>query len=336
MRQVCTNCGNEREGLELRCRRCGAPFKLLVDIPFSKNIRENFPYVKEWVTLGEWNTPLIERDGVYYKLDFMNPTGSYKDRGSVTMISYLKAAGVRQIAEDSSGNAGASVAAYGAAAGMKVSIFVPSTARGTKVRQIMAYNASLVKVEGGREDVARAAEESGLYHASHILQPHFRDGIRSLAYEIVRDFNWKPPEEIYLPVSAGTLLLGVSEGLRHMAREGVIEEMPKIIAVQTEQVSPLCSKVNNTEYHPPERVTSVADALVSTNPVLIHEMEEAIKVGECITVSDDEIINAWKELAGKGLLVEYSSATTLAAFKKRKQKTGSTVLVLTGSGLKVI
>ncbi len=193
----------------------------------------------------------------------------------------------------------------------------------------------MVKVDGKREDVELAAEMSGMYHASHVLEPHFRDGIRSLAYEIVRDFDWKPPKEIYLPVSAGTLLLGVHEGFKHMLREGIIRDMPRIVAVQSEQVSPLCSRVNHEDYIPPEKVTSIADALVSTSPTLLPEMIEAIKEGECVTVSDDEIIDAWKELARKGLLVEYSSATTLAGYKKRKDKEMA-VLVLTGSGLKTI
>lgn len=284
--------------------------------------------------MGEWNTPMLKGD-LYYKLDFLNPTGSYKDRGSVTMISYLKQTGIREISEDSSGNAGASVAAYGAAAGMKVSVFVPSSAKGNKVKQIVAYGASVVKVNGSREDVELAAERSGLYHASHVLEPHFRDGIRSLAYEIVRDLGWESPSEVYLPVSAGTLLLGVHEGFKHMLREGVIRDMPKIVAVQSKQVSPLCSVVNHEDYDPPENVTSIADALVSTNPTLLREMLEAIKEGECVTVSDDEIVDAWKDLARKGLLVEYSSATTLAGYKKRKDK-DMAVLVLTGSGLKTI
>ncbi|MCY0849231.1 pyridoxal-phosphate dependent enzyme [Sulfuracidifex metallicus] len=334
IRVICTRCRKEREGMEVTCNRCGGPFKLDIDLPFSKEIRLNFPYIKEWVSLGEWNSPMIKGD-LFYKLDFMNPTGSYKDRGSTTMISYLKQSGIKEIAEDSSGNAGASVAAYGAAAGMKVSIFVPSTARGNKVRQIQAYGASIVKVEGNRDDVSRAARESGLYHASHILQPHFRDGIRSLAYEIVRDLGWRKPEDVYVPVSAGTLLLGMYEGFRHMANEGVIKEIPKIVAVQTEQVSPLCAKINHVNYNPPEKLTSIADALVSTNPILLPEMINAIKDGECVTVSDQEVLEAWKILARKGLLVEYSSATTLAGYMKNKGSNNA-VLVLTGSGLKTL
>ncbi|BDC17132.1 threonine synthase [Acidianus sp. HS-5] len=330
-------CGKEREGLELRCKKCGGPFKVEAeDLPFSKNLRENFPYIKSWISLGEWNTPMIKNGDIYFKLDFLNPTGSYKDRGSVTLISYLAENGIKAISEDSSGNAGASIAAYGAAAGMKVKIFVPSTARGNKLKQIESYGAEVVKVEGSREDVARAAENSPYYYASHVLQPQFRDGIRSLAYEIVRDLDWEVPDNVFLPTSAGTLLLGVFEGFNHMFNQGVISKIPKIIAVQTEQVMPLCSKVKGIKYTPPEKVTSIADALVSTNPFLLPEMEKVVKeYGDCIVVSDGEILEAWRELAKKGLLVEYSSATVYSAYKKANLK-GTTVLLLTGSGLKVL
>ncbi|MEW9492450.1 MAG: pyridoxal-phosphate dependent enzyme [Candidatus Aramenus sulfurataquae] len=332
-REVCMRCGKEREGLEVRCKRCGGPFKVEVEFPFSRELRSNFPYIKEWITLGEFNTPTIRWGDIALKMDFLNPTGSYKDRGSVTLISYLKQKGVKSISEDSSGNAGASIAAYGAAAGIEVNIYVPKNARAGKLKQIESYGANVVRVEGTREDVARAAENSGHYYASHVLQPQFRDGIRSLAYEIARDFS--PVKTVYLPTSAGTLLLGVYEGFRHMVESGAMREVPRLVAVQTEQVMPLCAKVKGLSYSPPKEVTSLADALVSTNPFLLREMEEVVRnYGDCVVVTEDEIASAWKELARRGVLVEYSSATTLAAYMKDRGK--DSVLVLTGSGLKVL
>ena len=178
--------------------------------------------------------------------------------------------------------------------------------------------------------MAKAAETSGYYYASHVLQPQFRDGIRTLAYEIVESF--KKVKYIFLPVSAGTLLLGVYKGLKHLLDSGIIDEIPNIVAVQTEQVMPLCAKLKNINYKPPEKITSIADALVSTRPVLLDQMIKV--VNECIVVNDNEIISAWKKLARMGLLVEYSSATVYAAYEKFK--VNDAVLVLTGSGLKTI
>ena len=327
----CSRCGKERSSIyEIVCSRCGGPFKVEIEGEFNQEIRKNFPYIKEWVSLGEGNTPMVKMGKHRFKLDFLNPTGSYKDRGSATLISYLKQNGIREIAEDSSGNAGASIAAYSAAAGIKATIFVPENARGTKLKQIEAYGAEVVKVKGSREDVMRAAMSSGKYYASHVLQPFFRDGIRTLAYEIV--LQHRAVKEIVIPVSAGTLLLGVYEGLNHLLKSGVIEERPKIIAVQTRQVMPLCARVKNLSYEPPERVNSVADALVSTRPFLLEEMVKA--VDDCVVVDEGEIVDAWRRLARTGLLVEYSSATVLAASEKVELE--GPVLVLTGSGLKAL
>ncbi|MEM0271188.1 MAG: pyridoxal-phosphate dependent enzyme [Thermoprotei archaeon] len=333
----CGSCLREREGLEVRCLSCGGPFRLVVEGEFSRDLRRNFPYISKWISLGEWNTPLINTGGYHMKLDFLNPTGSYKDRGSVTLISKLHQAGINSISEDSSGNAGASVAAYGARAGMRVSVFVPASAKGQKIRQIEAYGARVTRIEGSREDVARAAENSGGYFASHVWQPEFRDGIRSLAYEIVRDLGWKRPDTVFLPTSAGTLLLGVYEGFKHLLESGVIDTMPVLIAVQTEQVSPVHCALKGIKYTPPKNVTSIADALVSTNPTLLKEMVSVLReCGDSVTVSEGEIVEAHSELEKMGLLVEYSSATVLAAAKKYSEKGGVSVLVLTGNGLKTL
>ncbi|MEM4885013.1 MAG: pyridoxal-phosphate dependent enzyme [Saccharolobus sp.] len=331
VREVCMVCGKERESIyEIRCSKCGGPFDIEIDFEYSQNTAKNFPYINKLITLGEGKTPIIKKGDVWFKLDFLNPTGSYKDRGSVTLISYLAEKGIKRISEDSSGNAGASIAAYSAAAGIEAFIFVPENAKGNKLKQIEAYDARVIKVSGSREDVAKAAENSGYYYASHVLQPQFRDGIRTLAYEIVESF--KKVKYIFLPVSAGTLLLGVYKGLKHLLDSGIIDEIPNIVAVQTEQVMPLCAKLKNINYKPPEKITSIADALVSTKPVLLDQMIKV--VNECIVVNDNEIISAWKKLARMGLLVEYSSATVYAAYEKFK--VNDAVLVLTGSGLKTI
>ncbi|MEM0373091.1 MAG: pyridoxal-phosphate dependent enzyme, partial [Sulfolobales archaeon] len=265
----------------------------------------------------------------------------YKDRGAVTLISYLKQKGIKKISEDSSGNAGAAIAAYAARAGIEALIYVPETAKGNKLRQIEAYGAKVIRVKGSREDVAINAEKAGVYYASHVLNPEFRDGIRTLSYEISRDLGWKSPDLIFLPVSAGTLLLGVYEGFRHLLISGIIEKMPKIIAVQTSQVMPVCSKLKGIPYTPPAQVSSVADALISTNPILIDEMIKVLKEnGDCVIVDEREIIDAHSKLAKSGFFVEYSSATVYAAYEKYNSNGENndllSVLILTGHGLKTV
>jgi len=308
-----------------------------------------FPYVneKETVSLGEGWTPLIKfSDNAYFKLDHLNPTGSFKDRGSTVLISALhkpleKVGGY--ISEDSSGNAGASVAAYAALAGLKAKIYVPEGVSGQKLNQILFYGADVVKVSGSRGEVAEEAQklEKRKFYVGHILHPLFRDGIRSLAYELAEQFCWKLPQRIYLPVSAGTLLLGVINGFKHLEKSGVIDAFPEIVACQTRQVSPLYHRFKGLSYTPPKRIASIADALVSVNPPLLDLMIKNLKEvnGDAVMVEEDEIFGAFIKLARKGFFVEPSSAVAYAAYEKQlKNKETSmgdkAVIVLTGNGLK--
>jgi len=308
-----------------------------------------FPYVmeKEIISLGEGWTPLVRFSGnVYFKLESLNPTGSFKDRGSTTLISTLhktvkKAGGY--LSEDSSGNAGASIAAYAALAGLRARIYVPENVSGPKFSQIRFYGAEVVKVKGSRSAVAEKAQEAekGKFYVGHVLHPLFRDGIRSVAYEVAEQLNWRVPERVYLPVSAGTLLVGVINGFRHLAESNAIRAMPRIVACQTRQVSPLYHRFKNLRYTVPERITSIADALVSVNPPLLNIMVKGLREadGDAVMVEEEEIFDAFTELARKGFFVEPSSAVAFAAYKKQLRNREASeedraVIILTGTGLK--
>ena len=135
-------------------------------------------------TLGEGGTPVVGLTGLGgalglerldAKLEYMNPTGSYKDRGTVVMLAVARELGVREVVEDSSGNAGASVSAYSARAGIKAHIFAPATAPAAKLRQIRVYGAEVHSIEGPREAATEAAVafcgENDLVYASHAWSP---------------------------------------------------------------------------------------------------------------------------------------------------------------------
>jgi threonine synthase len=299
------------------------------------------------ITLGEGWTPMVNFSGnTYFKLENLNPTGSFKDRGSTTLISASHRPvkkGRRYISEDSSGNAGASIAAYAARAEVKAKIYVPENVSGPKFNQIQSYGAEAIKIKGTRSEVAEAAQkpEKDKIYVGHILHPLFTDGIRSLAYEMVEQLSWHAPESVFLPVSAGTLLLGVINGFKHLLKSRIVDTMPKIVACQTRQVSPLYHRFKGLDYSPPRRITSVADALVSVDPPLLNLMLESLKEtnGDAAIVEEDEILTAFKELAAKGFFVEPSSAVAYAAYKKQLttraiSEDDKTVVVLTGSGLK--
>lgn len=357
----CSKCGDRsNNALGLRCSSCGAPLDVRLHFNFEKGkirsrdysvwrYRKFFPYVQETdiLSLGEGWTPTVRYSGnVYFKLESLNPTGSFKDRGSALLISALhKLIKKRKgyISEDSSGNAGASIAAYAARAELRAKIYVPETVAGPKFNQIQFYGAEVTKVSGTRSNVAEEAQkrETGKFYVGHILHPLFRDGIRSLAYEICEQLGWKPPDRIYLPVSAGTLLLGVISGFEHLVDSKVIESTPKIVACQTRQVSPLYHHMKNLSYTPPKTLTSLADALVSVNPPLLDLMAKNLRrvEGEAVMVEEEEMIEAFRELAGRGFYVEPSSAVAYAGYKKQaKNKEVSTecrtAIILTGAGLK--
>jgi len=357
----CSKCSKALTNLlSYKCPSCEQPLEITLRLDFNiKKIQKKqynvwrysnfFPYIakEKIVTLGEGWTPLVKfSNNVTFKMESLNPTGSFKDRGSTVLISAIhkqvkKAGGY--LSEDSSGNAGASIAAYAGYAGIKAKIYVPRNVSGAKINQIQQYGAEVVKVFGSRSKVAEEAqkEEKIKFYVGHILQPLFRDGIRSLAYELSEQLNWRMPKRVYLPVSAGTLLLGIISGFKHLIESNIIDTTPKIVACQTRQVSPLYHRLKNLPYKPPKTVTSIADALVSVKPPLLDLMVKNLREigGEAVLVEEDEIYSTFKILARKGFFVEPSSAVAYAAYQKQLSnkevaKNEKTVVILTGTGLK--
>jgi len=281
------------------------------------------------------------------KLEYVSPTGSFKDRGSTVLVSYAIGAAerlsVKKAIEDSSGNAGASIAAYCARAGLQCEIFVPERVQAVKLAQIEAYGAKARKIAGTRRALSDAteAEARSAFYASHIWNPYFTEGTKTMAYEIAESLGWKTPDVVFCPTSAGSLLIGLYKGFIHLVESDVIESVPKIVAVQALQVSPIYHEFKGLSYSPPERLDTVADALISTQPTRRDEMLELLRIwnGNCEVVEDYEILESVKELARLGFYVEPSSATAYAAWKrwKRERKIDEAtkvVIPLTGTGLK--
>lgn len=305
--------------------------------------------VKHAVTLGEGWTPLVDGKldgiGVLMKLEFMMPTGSFKDRGMTTLITYLKSRGVTSVLEDSSGNAGASMAAYSAAAGMKARILVPETASYPKIAQMAATGADVVTVKGSRQDVADAALRYAkeIFYASHNWQPFFLEGTKTLAYELWEQLGFKIPDNIVFPVGYGSNVCGCERGFAELQRRGEIDRMPKLFAVQAANCAPLYAafKAGADEAVPTDVTTTVAEGIASSRPTRLREVVRAVKSsgGSIVAVSEDEIVSALGALARHGLYVEPTSAAAAAGLRqlfksKAIASEQKTVLVLTGTGLK--
>ncbi|CAN7259622.1 threonine synthase [Bradyrhizobium sp. LjRoot220] len=301
------------------------------------------------ISLGEGCTPLVQREWgdfrPFFKLEWFNPTCSFKDRGTTVMLSYLRQLGIDAVLEDSSGNGGASVAAYGAAGGMRVKILAPAYTSPAKVAQVRAYGAEVQLVEGPREESQREAirQSSEIFYASHNWQPFFLQGTKSIAYEIWEDFNFAAPDNIIIPVGAGSNLLGCHIGFSELLAAGQISKLPKLFAAQPLNCSPLDASFQAGVDTPVARAVhkTIAEGTAIAHPLRLKEMIHALKDsgGESVAVSEDEIVTALRRLARLGLFVEPTSASVAAAFARLTARgvieaRETTVMLISGTGIK--
>ena len=292
------------------------------------------------LTCGEWHgTPLM------FKLEFMMPTGSFKDRGMTVMVSYLKSCGLDHVVEDSSGNAGASLSAYAAAAGMRCRILVPETASYPKIAQIAACGADVVTIRGTRQDVADTAMRMSkeIFYASHNWQPFFAEGTKTVAYELWEQLGFKAPDNVIVPLGYGSNVAGCAIGFGELLRNGEITKMPRIFGVQAANCAPYYNAFKaGVDHLVPTTVTStIAEGIASSKPTRVVEALRAVRDsgGSIVAVTEEEIVTALGTLARKGLYVEPTSAAAGAGLTQLLasgviRPGESTVLVLTGTGLK--
>jgi threonine synthase len=306
-----------------------------------------FPKAERRAFLGEGWTPLIEapEPGLLLKLDFLMPTGSFKDRGSTILMNRLAALGVTEALEDSSGNAGASIAAYGAAAGIGCEVYVPASASGAKLAQIAAYGAKVVPVAGSRQDVTDAAlrRSEVLFYASHNWHPLFLEGTRTLGFELWEQLAFGAPDAVVTPVGAGSTLLGCWRAFRELAAGGNLVPMPRLYAAQAAACAPLAAALAAGEDVPSgvEPGQTRAEGIKIGRPIRGREMLRALREsgGGARIVGEDEITAAQERLGRHGVFVEPTGAVPYAAAlglaREGLIRDGERVaIILTGSGLK--
>src|SRR3954453_17909953 len=301
------------------------------------------------ISLGEGCTPLVQKEWddfrPFFKLEWFNPTCSFKDRGTTVMLSFVRQLGIDAVLEDSSGNGGASVAAYGAAGGIRVKILAPAYPSPAKAAQVRAYGAEVQLVEGPREESEREAirQSSQIFYSSHNWQPFFLQGTKSIAYEIWEDFNFSVPDNIIIPVGAGSNLLGCQIGFSELLAAGQIKKLPRLFAAQPLNCSPLDASFQAGVDTPVARAVNktIAEGTAIAQPLRLKEMIHALKDsgGASVAVTEDEIIAALKRLARLGLFVEPTSASVAAAFTKLTERgvikaRESTVMVISGTVIK--
>jgi len=297
------------------------------------------------VSLGEGLTPIIPLDeNVLLKMDYFMPTLSYKDRGAAVLISHCKSIGIKKVVQDSSGNAGNSVAAYCARADIDCEIFVPEGTSPAKINMIKAHKAKCTVVLGSRDhcaDVCRSkVEKENAYYANHVYNPYFYEGTKTYIYEVFEQLK-RIPQNIIIPVGNGTLFLGAIYALEHLLKSGCIEKMPQIIAVQSENCIPLLKAFEEGKTLPADIIpkATLAEGIAIGKPM---RGEEILKLSQkykvrFVKAPEDSILKARAFLAQKGIYCEHTTAANYAAYWEYCRLYGKTkdcLITMCGAGLK--
>ena len=315
--------------------RYGELFGLDLDKPLKK--------------MGVGWTPLVPiklfDQKVFLKLEYLSPSGSFKDRGVNAMINQLAMMGAKTLVEDSSGNAGASLAAHAARFGLKSRIFVPAYASSNKISQISVYGSEVIKIDGKRKDVEEAAQasvHSDIAYASHAHNPAYLQGQMSAAWELWEQLGRRAPDWIISPVAQGGQFLGFWFGFRRLLDAGLIDRMPRLVVVQSAKIAPIyhawkanMDQVPEVEVTEPTMAEGVAISKPARGKRLLQVLHDTD--GTVLAIEEDHIIEAQKILARNGYFVEPTSALAIAGLRNLLsmiEDTDIVVIPLTGNGLK--
>lgn len=358
---ACRNCGRAypEQSFPHRCPTCGGlygftqwpAYQAAATITGGRRgierYRQVFPLADSapFVSLGEGRTPLEAMDyrgrRIYLKCEHLNPTGSFKDRGTAVLVSSFAAEGVQSAVEDSSGNAGASFAAYCARAGMQARVFVPDYAAGPKRAQIEAYGAELLRILGPRSRTSEAVERAaadGQVYASHAYLPHGLAGLATVAFELSEQLG-ELPSAVIAPLGQGTLLLGIYYGMRSLAQHAGKMEIPALVGVQAQACAPLWAVLAGgaSQLLWTQEGETIAEGIRIVNPLRGDEVLHAITEsgGWIEAVSEDQIMAGLRALQERGFSIEPTSAVVWPVLEAAIDRLPDpVVVVLTGSGLK--
>lgn len=308
------------------------------------------------LSLGEGNTPLLESkklaqfvglDAILLKNETLNPTWSFKDRGSLPCILMAKQLGEKVVATISTGNMGASIAAYGARSGIRALIFIPTYCPEEKIRSMAIHGATIVKVDAPdfgemKRKVLNMASLLKLRVVSG-NGPIRVEGYKFCAFELYEQLRGKIPDFIAVPTSACGHIRGLFKGFCELVEAKLAHKLPRMIIVQAALNSPLVAAFKEKERKPVPftDIHTIAKAITTGNPMggeeILHKAYRYSWLAEAVT--EEEILTSQQVLGEAGFFVEPSAATSLFAVKKLRKdgkikKDESVVLMLTGSGLK--
>jgi len=364
----CSQCSSTQKPYHrsYKCEKCGGLLEYTYNFDELRKFKLNGPFnfwryrrllpeTRNIVTLGEGGTPLHKAErlakrfglnSVHLKDETRNPTNSYRDRCAALMVSNALDLKHDAVLCASSGNLGASLAAYCAKAELACHVIVPKAVDMGKLAQMLIYDAAME--ENGEfvdEALLRAeslAHETGWYQAAAELNPLVIEAQKTIAYEVAEQLG--VPDWFIVSMGSGGTIHSVWKGLKELLAMKKISTLPRMIGVQAKGCAPIVNAHLNSQQQPAaiSKPSTQALAILVRNPLngrlALETLRESKGVGA--TVSDSEIFEAEQDIARlEGIFAEPSSSATIAALKKlvcegaisRKDKV---VCLITGSGLK--
>ena len=292
------------------------------------------------ITHPEGATRLYERDGIFFKHEGENPTGSFKDRGMTVAMTQAVRVGARAVACASTGNTSASLAAYAAQAGLRAIVFIPAgKIAGGKLAQTLAYGALALAVRGDFDAAMRlvldASKRFGIYLVNSI-NPFRIEGQKTIIWELLQDLEWRAPDWIVVPAGNLGNTSAFGKALVEARDAGWIDRVPRLAAIQAHGANPFYRSFAE-DFATRHRVAAetIASAIRIGDPVSFDRAVAAIRAtnGVVEQVTDDEIMAAKRDIDRMGIGCEPASAATLAGLRKLRLS-GTVVCVLTGHLLK--
>ena len=367
----CVKCGKVWDETQTTssCLSCGAPLDAEYDYDYVKS-RLNYYALKnapissakylncypicdlnKLISLDEGGTPLrkskqiAEKLGLkklYFKDETGNPTGGFKDRGTMVEITKAREMGAKAIVVASTGNMAASVAAYAAQAGIPAYVVVPEGTPLGKLSQTLSYGARIIQVRTTYSRCAKLAEEIAQKYGFYLAGDYvFRgEGQKSQGYEIIEQLFWRAPDYLIAPIGVGTNLAAIYKGMKEFYQLGLVDKLPKVVGVQVAGANAVVKafKQGSSGIDPLEKINTIASAVAVNDPFdgvkVLKDVYESN--GMVVEVTDEEVLKAEKELAYKeSIFAEPAAALPLAALNKLKIESDKTVVcVITGNGLK--
>ncbi|MEA1964239.1 MAG: threonine synthase [Candidatus Aerophobetes bacterium] len=367
----CSLCGEKYKLKEIlfRCPQCNEPLEVAYELPeINKEdlrrredslwkYKEFFPFGDKLkkISLNEGGTPLVKSSNLgrkiglknlYFKNDILNPTGSFKDRGTSVGISWALHLGFDKVGTVSTGNMAVSVGAYAAKAEIKSFILVSAGIPENKLGHISTFNPLILEVEGDYGELyyesLKIGKKRGIYFINSD-NPFRVEGQKTVAFEICEKFSFDVPDFVFIPLSSGGNFSAIYKGFKEFYDLGFIDKIPKLIGVQAKGCSPIANAFEKREKEV-ERLKNpqtVAHAIANPFPPSGNRVLRILKEekGKVISVSDEEILNAQRLLSKyEGIFCQPASATSVASVIKLKENgflKGKEVIVslLTGNGL---